>query len=358
MSDVSRKADGSMRRKSGNRSHKTKGSVSPPSYRVEEDQDGFLVNKNLPVVYPAYPKEGRYSLKNYQKKMQHSKRLKERTVSPPTYRVEEDKDGYLVNKELKVVYPAFPKKGRYSLKSYLNKLKRAKKSEERPWSDYRSELSLVSKTDKPRRSRSRTTKHQKVNMQLHYKNCRCSCGHCCCSPLRNLSLSHRDECQDFSADRGLSRKLEPLEPSVEFDWDTASQRSVYSDRSVIKSKRSTIPIPENLKNTFIGAKSEEEIETMLQPTQFYLYYRRPRIIESIDDVPLSEPLMIAYKSHDNIVSHFPLRLQTASGNVRMWRVDLGPKAKEQPGFYSLNKLVQYYKTFAVTNNDAVEFFQG
>lgn len=67
-----------------------RGSISPPLYRVEEDEHGNLVNKELKVIYigfrrisaenglyfqvvfPNFPKKGQYSLKNYLKKRQIS----------------------------------------------------------------------------------------------------------------------------------------------------------------------------------------------------------------------------------------------------------------------------------------------
>lgn len=40
---------------------------------------------------------------------------------------------------------------------------------------------------------------------------------------------------------------------------------------------------------------------MLKPTQFLIYYRQANSLETIDDLPLCEPLMLAYKSSDHNV---------------------------------------------------------
>uniref|UniRef100_A0A915E1J1 Uncharacterized protein n=1 Tax=Ditylenchus dipsaci TaxID=166011 RepID=A0A915E1J1_9BILA len=323
--------------------HELSEDLSPPTYLVEEDQSGNLVNKVLKVKFPMRPAKGRYSLAHY---LRNRSKALGYSVSPPTYRVEEDENGNLVNKDLKVVYPQYPKKGRFSLTNYLKKKEASRGRPCKKKSDKGSKQRSKSRQEEDDQDE-KSVQSEECEKQLenekrrHRKKCRCACGQCCCNPVRRNSSDHACRHQKSVKNIKPDKVLQEVRPSDSIATSRANNSSVRM--ASVTQFITSMPIPENLTGTFAGARSSQEIEQMLMPTQFLLYYLRPEAILSIDDIPLSEPLTIAYRASDYKVAHYKVRYFSTKSGEKMWSVDMGEPIPKQPSFFSLDKLIQYYK---------------
>lgn len=329
--------------------------LSPPTYRVEEDEMGNLVNRTLKVKFPTRPSKGPYSLTHY---LHNRSKALGYSVSPPTYRVEEDENGNLINKDLKVIYPEFPTKGRYSLINYL-KGKEASGCRSRKKKNKKGRKQRIKSCQEEDNHEDTPVQAKKCDNSVeneksrHHEKCQCTCGECCCNPASRGRSEH-------SRRHKSPNKNEPeVCPTDSIRTIRANNSSVRLNSGSVTEFRNLMPIPENLRGTFAGAKTSQEIEQMLMPTQFLLYYRRPGAIASIDDLPLSEPLTIAYRASDFKVAHYKLKYFSTKGGEKMWCVDMGEQTPKQSSFFSLDKLIQYYKIFAVSLDDGcVEFFHS
>ncbi|KAL3985992.1 hypothetical protein ACH3XW_40945 [Acanthocheilonema viteae] len=104
-------------------------------------------------------------------------------------------------------------------------------------------------------------------------------------------------------------------------------------------------------NIYVGVRSASSLRSILQPTEFRLFYMQPESMNSFDQMPVKMPLMLAYMSSSGKMYNFSFkRHEYTSGTF--WQLDLnGIEGPEQPIFHSISTLVRYYKLFVINCSD-------
>uniref|UniRef100_A0AC34FP40 Uncharacterized protein n=1 Tax=Panagrolaimus sp. ES5 TaxID=591445 RepID=A0AC34FP40_9BILA len=79
---------------------------------------------------------------------------------------------------------------------------------------------------------------------------------------------------------------------------------------------------------FVGVQDEKALYKLLRPTKFLLYYKKSNAT-TLNDLPYSIPLTMAYMSNQGIVHHFPVQVDTRDDGSSFWYVNLGLENKNQ-----------------------------
>lgn len=74
----------------------------------------------------------------------------------------------------------------------------------------------------------------------------------------------------------------------------------------------------------------QELDQVLRPSSFALYYQRSGRPDSLDDVMLGLPIKLAYKAPDTRISDFDLSRISTSDGAQMWQLKGGSGASKQP----------------------------
>lgn len=96
----------------------------------------------------------------------------------------------------------------------------------------------------------------------------------------------------------------------------------------------------------MGARSEDEMEEMLRPTEFLLYHRA---VDKNEEVPVSLPLMVAYRTSMDGFKHYYIETIRDTCPHILYRVKYG--GNHMPTFASLqvrytfrNQIIKRKKT--------------
>uniref|UniRef100_A0A915PVW8 SH2 domain-containing protein n=1 Tax=Setaria digitata TaxID=48799 RepID=A0A915PVW8_9BILA len=113
----------------------------------------------------------------------------------------------------------------------------------------------------------------------------------------------------------------------------------------------------NNSNIYVGARPISSLRSILRPRKFCLFYMRPESINSLNQMPIKMPLMLAYMSSSGTVYNFSFKEYQHSTET-FWQVDLSSiRGPEQPIFRSIAALVDYYQSFVINEvNGKSEIF--
>ncbi|CAG9540500.1 unnamed protein product [Cercopithifilaria johnstoni] len=104
-------------------------------------------------------------------------------------------------------------------------------------------------------------------------------------------------------------------------------------------------------NIYIGVQSATSLRSILQPTEFRLFYIRPESMNTFDQMPVKMPLMLAYMSSSGKMYHFSFKRHEYTSGI-FWQLDLsGIQGPKQPMFRSISALIQHYKSFIIDRGD-------
>ncbi|GMR32762.1 hypothetical protein PMAYCL1PPCAC_02957 [Pristionchus mayeri] len=267
--------------------------------------------------------------------------------STPTYVVEEDSHGNLVNKRLGVQWPtrvhSVPK--RYPFYSSTSQSSMNIRNQEDQFASSPYEMISIAELDAVTGSRS-SRGHEKRAQSAQKSRSRHDSSSSASSSPQYVTLSSRSEEEDsrFESDESTA-KID----SVVFD--TAEELHRYQrlfrhatpaqSATTISSAVNTVTRAEREETDrhYIGVRSRRSVDKKLTPGQFFMYYDKP----SGAEIPVSIELKIGYMSSTNKIYHFPIQRFECQGEPYYAVMQTDTDVKMFP---SIASLVQHYHTFS------------
>ncbi|KAI6206311.1 hypothetical protein M3Y94_00895200 [Aphelenchoides besseyi] len=108
------------------------------------------------------------------------------------------------------------------------------------------------------------------------------------------------------------------------------------------------PIKAQMSNCYLGARYSNEIDGLLRPSSFGVYYQLPT---EPDDVEIELPLVIGYKSYNGKVYHLRVRVSKTR------RIYVEDGSENPPEFKDFDELIHYYERCMYVQPKGKEFFE-
>ncbi|GMR37634.1 hypothetical protein PMAYCL1PPCAC_07829 [Pristionchus mayeri] len=257
--------------------------------------------------------------------------------SAPTYRVEEDSHGNLVNRELGVVWPTRV----HNATSYSSAPSPWLESE--PESDAPCEKISQEEVNEIRLARGEKPRERRDGSPQY------------------VSLSDRTDKQIQEAmTKGILEKVDSYVFSTVEELDAFLAKSKAEGNSVVTAESApaesapaspaksatTISSPsitevhgEEAARHYIGVRSRRAVDKKLTPGQFLMYYEKP----SDGEIPITLDLKIGYMSSASKIYHFPIQRFECQGDPYYAVMQADTEVKMFP---TIASLVKHYHTFS------------